>query len=344
MVEAQDAVGAGSMEDERRIRQPRNGEARPNPGSEPDIAAPLAFIIRIRIRWMPENTKARKLEVFALQCREGQKQLDYGDVFMRLAKAKKDIRQLEVGEKLLALPSMRFRADRQVVEFIAYEGPVGVNPLIFDAATGTERFESLTGKQVVATRTYGVIDLEYREAIIEYNHRGAKAHDIAVLLEETGRKIKIGAQFAVEFNPTVDDSFLVALERFGRIKLANMKVARPNFDWTDNYKGLNQVGADSNGRTVELTVAAHRNGSLSKDSGIIHYLRQMIAERVANLKGASVEGIREGEKAETSISLANFVVHQKIYVKVDGNGHAVTEDIQKKLVLFLESRRQARLR
>jgi hypothetical protein len=291
---------------------------------------------------MPEKTKARKLEVFALQCREGQKQLDYGDVFARLTKAKKGVRQLEVGERLLALPSMHFRADREIVEFIAYEGPVGVNPLIFDASTGTERFEPLTGKQVVATRTYGVIDLKFREAIIEYNHRGAKAHDIAILLEETGRKIGMGAQFAVEINPTVDDSFLAALDRFGRIKLANMKVARPNFDWTDNYEGLNQVGAESNGRTVDLTVAAHRNDSLSKSRGIVQYIRQMISGNVSSLKGASVEGVREGETAETRISLANYVVHQKTYVKVDANGHAVTEDIQKKLVAFLESRRRAR--
>jgi hypothetical protein len=236
---------------------------------------------------------------------------------------------------------MRVRAKERIVEFIAYEGPVGVNPLIFDASTGTERFEPLTGKQVIATRTYGVVDLENRETIIEYNHRGAKAHDITVLLEEAGRKSGMGAQFAVEINPTVDDSFLAALDRFGRIKLANMKVARPNFDWTDNYEGLNQVGADSNGRTVDLTVVAHRSDSLAKDQGIVQYIRDMINGKVSSLKGASVEGVRQGEVAETRISLGNYVIHQKISVKVDANGHAVTDDIQSKLVAFLLSRRKA---
>ena len=117
-----------------------------------------------------------------------------------------------MADRLLALPSMRLRAKDRIVEFVAYEGPVGVNPLIYDASTGTERFEPLTGKQVIATRTYGVVDLTYHETIIEYNHRGAKAHDIAMLLEETGRKIGMGPQFAVELNPTVDDSFLAALD------------------------------------------------------------------------------------------------------------------------------------
>jgi hypothetical protein len=288
------------------------------------------------------KTKARKLEVFQLHCREGEKKLDYGDVFARISKTKAATRQLEDGEKLLALPTIRFHDVRKLVELVAYEGPVGVNPLIFDAATGRERFEALSGTQVVATRTYALIDLKSREAIIEYNHRGAKAHDIAALLEETGRKVGFGPDFAVELNPTVDGSFLSALDRFGRIKLANMKVVRPNFDWTDNYEGLNKVGDESHGRAVELTVVAHRNDSLSNRGGIIQYIRQMIEEGVTSLKGAKVVGMRKGETAETTISLANHLVHQKTYVEVDANGHAVSADIQEKLREFQKARAAAR--
>ena len=293
---------------------------------------------------MKKTTKARKLEVFRLHCREGEDELDYGEVFARLSKAKKSVRQLEIGDKLLALPSIRFHDVRKLVEFTAYEGPVGVNPLIYDAGTGSERFEELTDKQVVATRTYGVIDLKEREAIIEYNQRGAKAHDIAMLLEETGRKVGLGPEFAVEINPTVDESFLASLERFGRIKVANIKVARPNLDWTDNYEGLNKIGAESNGRMVELTVTAHRNNSLSIRGGIIQFIQQMVEERFSSLKSASVVGVRKGETAETTISLANHVVHQKTYVKVDTNGHAVSADIQEKLIEFQKSRAAARRR
>lgn len=291
---------------------------------------------------MSKRVKARKLEVFSLHCREGQHHLDYIEVFRRISHSKKNSRQLQDGDKLLALPSIRLSLDEEFAEFTAYEGPVGVYPLIFDPTTGDERFEPLSGQQVMATRTYGIIDLQFREAIVEYNHRGAKAHDVAKLLEETGRRVGIGPQFAVEFNPTVDDTSLTALDRFDRIKLAQMKVARPNFDWTDNYEGLNTVGEQSNGRTVELTVAAHRNGSLLKNRGIVQYIRQMIRGRANNLKGASVQGVREGENAQTTISLANYLVHQKTYINVDGNGHIVSDDIRKKLIEFLESRRAAR--
>jgi hypothetical protein len=280
---------------------------------------------------MPNRTKARKLEVFRLHCRDGENVVDYEDAFTRIARAKPSVRQFEDGDRLLALPRLRFQDVRKLIEFIAYEGPVGVNPLIFDAGTGNERFEPLTDSQVVATRTYGLIDVRRREAIIEYNQRGAKANDIAELLERTGRKVGFTQQFAVELNPVVDEDFLAALGRFNRIKLAQMKVARPNFDWSDNYNGLNQVGAESRGRTVELTVTAHRNDSLSRRTGIIQYIREMIQEGVTSLKGASVVGVRGGETSATRISLANYTVHQKTPVAVDGNGHVISQDIQAKI-------------
>jgi hypothetical protein len=287
---------------------------------------------------MAPAIRRRRLEVFKLHCRN-KTQINYRDVFDKLSKTKLATRQFEAGDRLLALPKLAFLWKSAVVQFIAYEGPVGVNPLIFDSSSGSERFEQLTDTQVVATRTHGVIDLSAREAIIEYNHRGAKANDIAMLLEETGRKSGMGKEFSVELNPLGDQSFLEALDRFARIKLANLKVSRPNFDWTDNYQGMNKVGADSNGRIVELTVTAQRRDSLAKDKGIVAYIREMIVHTVDNIKGASVVGVREGEQAEATISLSRFIVQQNVYVRVDHNGHPITGDIQDKLIEFMEARR-----
>jgi hypothetical protein len=52
--------------------------------------------------------------------------------------------------------------------------------------------------------------------------------------------------------------------------------------------------------------------------------------------------VRQGETAETTVSLANHVVHQKIYVEVDTNGHVVSGDIQEKLREFQKARAEAR--
>jgi hypothetical protein len=292
---------------------------------------------------MPPIIKSRKLEVFKLHCRQGQTKVDYIESFSRLSRARNSVRQFEVDDKLLALPRLRLNRSTMLVEFIAYEGPIGVNPLIFDSGSGIERFETLTQTQVVATRTYGIIDLNKREAIIEYNQRGAKAQDVGLLLEESGRRLGLGEDFSVEFTPLADDSFLDSIDQFGRIRLATMRVARPNFDWTDNHDGLSQVGAESNGRSVELTVTAHRSDSLAHNKGIIQYIRDMVLESVATLKGATVVGMRHGESAETRVSLANHIVHQKVQVEVDGNGHIVGRDIQNKLREFSHSRTRNRI-
>ena len=118
-----------------------------------------------------------------------------------------------------------------------------------------------------------------------------------------------------------------------------MKVAEPNFDWKDNYENLNIVGAESNARTVELTATANRRDSLARDRGVIHYIRQMVNRNVANLKGAYITGVRAGEDADTTISLGNYIQHQKVFVRVDENGHVSSRDIRDKLHSFLEARR-----
>jgi uncharacterized protein (DUF342 family) len=236
---------------------------------------------------------------------------------------------------------MRFQAT-DTIELIAYEGPLGVSPLIFNAATEKERIATLEASAVVATRTHVLIDLNHREAVIEYNQRGAKAHDISEVLESAARAMKLGAQPAIELNAVADDSFLQAIDRFGVIKLANLRVAEPNVDWTDNYNHMTAVASDSNARVVELSVSAHRNDSLARDHGVMQYLRAMIADRLPALKGARVVGVRVGEEAQTTVSLANYIQHQKVVVQIDENGHIVSSDILKKMHAFLTARHKRR--
>jgi hypothetical protein len=289
---------------------------------------------------MPINVKSRKLEAYSLHLRNDDAPVDYAQVLGVIASAPIDARQFQAGDKLVSLPSVVPTAD--IVELTAYEGPVGVNPLIFDAGTGAERYEALDDDQIIATRTYAIFDLSAKEAIIEFNQRGAKARDIAEVLEDTGRRFGIGERFSVELVPAADASFLEALDRFGRIKVARIRVAEPNFDWHDNFENLNMVGSESHARSVELVAVANRNDSLAKDRGAVNYIRQMILAGVRNLKGASVQGVRLGETADTTISLANFVQHQKVNVRVDQHGHVVGQEIKTKLREYLEARRAAR--
>jgi hypothetical protein len=289
---------------------------------------------------MSKGLKSRKLEVYALHCRNEEQPVDYAAAFEAIAQAQFEVRQFQAGDKLVALPSVSVQVD--TVELIAYEGPVGVNPLIFDAATGDERYEPLADDQIVATRTYAIVDLANKEAIVEFNQRGAKARDIAEVLEDTGRRIGLGDKFSVELVPSADASFIEALDRFGRIKVAKVKVVQPNFDWHDNYENMNVIGDRSHARMVELVAVANRNDSLSKAEGVVEYIRQMVALGVKSLKGASVSGTRVGESADTTISLANYVQHQKVSIHMDKHGHGIGSEIREKLRSFLEARRKAK--
>ena len=298
-----------------------------------------ATVIDSRFK-MALKRKPRKLEVYSLHCRNEDSPVDYMAAFKQIADAPLDARQFEQADRKVVIPTISIVED--VVELIAYEGPPGVNPLIFDAGTGAERYEALHGDQILATRTHAIIDLTAKEGIIEYNQRGAKAFDLAFVLEEAATQIGLGEKFTVELIAAADKSFLDALERFGRIKVASVKVAQPNFDWDDNYQTMNLIGRESHARNVELIAVANRNDSLARDNGVVHYIRQMVARQINNLKAATVEGVRAGETAETRISLANFVQHQKIYARVDQHGHIVGEDIQAHLRSFLETRRRSR--
>jgi hypothetical protein len=51
------------------------------------------------------------------------------------------------------------------------------------------------------------------------------------------------------------------------LRIAALKVARPNYDWTNNYDYLSQVSAESDARNVEIVMTANRGSSLSCDIG-----------------------------------------------------------------------------
>jgi hypothetical protein len=55
-----------------------------------------------------------------------------------------------------------------------------------------------------------------------------------------------------------------------------------------------------------------------------------------------VSGARVGESADTTISLANYVQHQKVSVHMDQHGHVIGTEIREKLRSFIEARRRAR--
>jgi hypothetical protein len=286
---------------------------------------------------MPRQT-SRKLEVFTIHAHFGSntnQAVNYSRLFQQIAETRRAQRIVTVLGKSLALPE--FRLDDNLVLLTAYEGEEG-NPLFFNFLNATERIEQLPRGEKLATKTHCAIDITRREAIVEYNHRGAKADDIAEAIQEIGKTLTGWADLEVELTPVIDQTFLQAINSFERIRSASVRIVRPNQDWTDHANELTRLATESRGQAIDVTVSARKAQSLSKTGGVIAFIRQMARASFASLKSAKVVGTRENEDAETAVSMSDHKTHQKVNVERTPDGHVNDNEINNRLVNFLESR------
>lgn len=288
---------------------------------------------------MAKGYTTRKLEMFAIHGRRDGAPADYAALFKELADTPAEFRQQVNHDRLVAIPEMRI--DNDLVYLVAYQGEPGVNPLIFNSDSAQARIEKLKKGEIVATKTHALIDIPAREVIVEYNHRGAKASDIALVLEKVPEQRELSWTLTLEFNPIADESFLKAISQFQRIRLASLRVAQPNVDWNDHYDHLTTVAADSKARLIQVEVTAHRGKTLSWDGGVVGFIRSLAQKGLSVMQQAKVTGVRESEQSETSVSLSKFVQHQKINVKLS-DGHVDDQDVLRLMHRYAADRRKQR--
>jgi hypothetical protein len=288
---------------------------------------------------MPRSSRtSRKLEVFTVSAHYGasdNKAVNYQRLFQAVSETSRAQRAISVLGKSVALPE--FRVDENIVVLTAYEGEEG-NPLFFNFVNATERIEELPRGEKLATKTHGVINIATREAVVEYNQRGAKASDIAEAIQEIGRKLTGWTDLEVEFSPVVEQSFVQAINSFDRIREATVKMVRPNQDWTDHATYLTDLAKDSKAHLIEVTANAQRAQSLNQSKGIIGFIKRIINAPKSSLKSAKVTGTRAGEEAETTVSTSNHIAHQRVNVEMTKDGLVSDPDINNRLVRFAEGR------
>jgi hypothetical protein len=281
---------------------------------------------------MARGYTTRKLEVWSLHAHQNDEAVeDYEALFQALSRMKPQSRVWEDDEKAIALPRLQLR--RGKILFTAYEGPRG-QPIIFDTEAATERTQALEPGEIVATRTHGLIDLNSREAIIEYNHRGAKASDIAIVLGASGRRLRSWKTLYIELSPKVAESFAEGVDAFERVRVAGFRIARPNADWTDWDDRFAESAADSDAQSAQVEYNAKRGASLSKKDGVVPFIKARAADGVSALKNAFVSGTRAGESAETKITLADHKEHQKVAVRLDQNKQVDDRAISRRLMEY----------
>lgn len=284
---------------------------------------------------MPRGYTTRKLEVFNINAHvtnrtnpPRQVAADYAGVFTAISGLTPAGRVTRIGDKLIAIP--RCSMSGTVVRFTAYEAEDG-NPVIFDFRAATERTDRLAQGEQIATKTHGIIDTGARLAIIEYNQRGAKAADIAAAFEHFGRVLGDIPTLQMSFTHKLDESFIQAVDRFERIRTATVKITRPNPGWDDDASTYAAMAQASDAQYLEISATAGRGGSLERNAGIVAFIKRVATRAVSSLRGASMSGVRRGESAETSVSTANHVEHQRVSVRTDEDGHVVSEDIDRRL-------------
>lgn len=281
---------------------------------------------------------SRKLEVFKVSAHFGKnskENVNYNRLFQAISQTTRAQRAVNISGKSVALPE--FRIDENIVVLTAYEGEEG-NPLIFDFVNATERIEELHRGEKLATKTHAVINTSTREAIVEYNQRGAKASDIAEALRAISRKLTGWPDLEIEFSPVVEQSFIEAINSFRRIREATVKIVRPNQDWTDYATHLTDFAKESDAHLIEVTANARRAETLNKRSGIMEFIRRIVGSDKHSVKSAKVTGTRPDEEAETTVSSTKHLAHQKVNVEMTKDGLVSDPDINNRLVRFSEAR------
>lgn len=281
----------------------------------------------------------RKLEVFSLHAHiTNHVTPDYAEVFDFIASIEGENRIAEVGRSVMAVSDQSW--DGRLYEFSVVEGDLDVVPLVFDTETAAERLIELSADEVVVTKTYGLIDTNRREAIVMYNHRGAKAKDISVLLQTFMRRREDWGYSELSLVPVADQAFVDALDEFERIRLASATFARPNIDWTETSERLLEGAEESSAQKVAVELTAHRAGGLNANRGFVAALKRLLRQERATVVDAQVRGTREAEEAETAIYLRHHVTHQRVNLRLDEDGQIESEDVQGKIRSFLEGRTQ----
>ncbi len=282
----------------------------------------------------------RKLFLYTLHAHNAGTAIpDYRALFEGLGRLSVAQRSKTSPSKLVAL--RRLTLDGDFVRITAYEGPPGVEPLIFNLASDEERIEDLADREVLATRTHAVVNLKNRDVVVEYNHRGAKAFDIESILQSAARAHTKWRKLEVELSPVASPDFARSIDEFDAIKIATLNIVRPNLNWVREKNHADAIAAESDGGRVGVSVFAGRDQSLAKSRGMVALIKSLTRESKSNLKNASVVGRRSGEQSDTKISLEKHLEHRVARVELGRGGHPETRSVDARIDEFLVAREAA---
>lgn len=283
---------------------------------------------------MPSNTVSRRLVAYAIHGRSDAGVLDYGDFFATLAQLSFDQRRMTTGEQFAAIAEVTPRDDAYVLRFVT--GTPGVAPVLFDTATGRERLGDLSRSEIVAASVIAVVNPFTRGFVLERRRPGVPVATIERLLTRIGRDSKYGSTLTISLTPVPSESFLEELDDFERVRRAEVVLARPNFDWSDQAAVIAAYGDESNAASIELAATAGRGDSLDKSNGLLADIRALASRPINALKNVRVIGRKQGEATETSASLEQHVMRRDVLLPRGASNQTQEEQVAAEAADFLD--------
>jgi len=200
----------------------------------------------------------------------------------------------------------------------AYTGPSEKSLLFFDVAQKTELTESMLPGRFPARKTYAMIDARKRFLLIDSRRGSLHALDLAALFEEHAHEVLPDYKtLELVFNPVADVEFIKRLDALERIQAATITVARPNVDWTDRHNELTHVADESNAKALDVTARARRGQSLSRDAGLVQFIKQFAASARSMFEKIKVVGATSEDSGLITLNLSKYVEHVNVLMNTD---------------------------
>lgn len=273
-------------------------------------------------------TKKVKLELFSIHGHINDQPVDYVELFRFLSSLTHEQSTEVVGDRFSRV--LFSPAGQGLYYLVAYSGSSDATFLVLDLEASTEEERGLERGKVVVRKTLGVLDPGRREVVVQLVHNGVRAAQIAQLIERFAQRAEPEryGDLSVEFTPIPGESFLQELEHFQRIQATRIRLARPNYDWEEYGETLEALGQDSDAKNLEVAASANRNGSLSKDAGVVGLLKDLVQRGRSIIKGASVRGIMAGQAGPITLDLNRHIESRTVDVPVSATGQPQEAEVR----------------
>lgn len=232
--------------------------------------------------------------------------INYQAFFNDLAQLPALERRTEVGANTVAITEAKISGPSVALHFVT--GNAEDSTLVYDSRTATAEAVDLGANRLMVSGAWLIAYPDSRILFLERKRPGVPILEIESCLSQLGQLILGVDRLSISINPVTSSSFEEEIRKLTRIREAAITLRRPNHSWTASASSLLGELGSSNAATVEMQLNADRGQSLSKDSGIVGEIIQLVKRPVHALKNARVKGISSVDETERSISMTRHTM------------------------------------